>query len=332
MPAPAITGLRQPNLRTLDIPEPFDIPGLDLAAIPGVPQRALPRLRYSSPSGMSPRMQAIYSNDDVYRGLVDAIEHGKAMGGADWTNSVALRGLLRNDLGPEAGDEAFRQLMGFVAASSPMTNAMQNARIATYLYSRARSGLPLPEVGERLQYPYGSPANKTHELLAKSTISGNWYPLNRPKTSSYYENLIGNYEPATIDRHIIRLVSTLHGDPNFLTRIQPEDYWALEELIGRAGREVGLLPGEAAQAARIGGADVTGLRLNNGSRSLLYSFANRFTPTAQKLQLSEDEVRDKMLRGDISLYGLTAMPFAAGALGAGLPAPPPGGPYSPEAN
>jgi hypothetical protein len=327
--APAIIRPRQPNLRTPDIPEPFDMPWLDLAGIPGVPQQVLPRLRYPSPSGMSPRMEDLLSSDKVYPGLVEAIQQGAAMGGAEWNYSLPIRGWLRDRFGPDAGDEAFRQFMGSFAAASPGTSAMQNARVGSYLYKLIRNDLPIPDY-EQLQWPYGHPRNWLHEYLADNAMSGDWNSLDQPKTSSLYQNFIGNNEPGTIDSIIIRGVGTDGGFPNF--QLGKRDYWALEQLLRRAGSETGLGPGPASQAARAGYLCRGGSCDSDGSRSLLFSIANRFPPTADELQLSEDQIRDLLLPGNISLYSLGALPIAAAASGLGQPTPAPGGSYPPDAN
>lgn len=318
--APAIIQLRRSNFWMPDIRKPFDVSDAKLAAIPSWPQRALTRLRYPSPSGMSPSMERLLSSDKPYQGFVDAVQQGKDLGGANATDSLRIRAALRDLYGPEAGDEAFRRTMGAFAAGSPGTNAMQNARIGSFLSSRISRGLPMLG-NEQLPWPFGHPRNWLHNRLAENVIWDDWNSERQPKTSSLNENFLGNDEPAAIDRIILDGLATDYGDRDFLRRLDRRDYWALEELAARAGKPVNLAPGPTAQAARFGYACRSG---SCGPDWILPSIVKRFPKTAEELWLPEDEVPSLFLRGKIPTYGIGAGAIAAGALGSGQRALPPG--------
>jgi hypothetical protein len=314
----------------VDAPRLLAVSPNELADLPEVTQAPLARAQYPSPSRMSAKMEPVIANPNVYNGIVDYMKLGRDMGGASWLDAAPIRLRQWDALGPEDGEKAYRELVGYVAASSPMTKPPQNVRIGTLIYAGDRNGLPvLP--GQRLEYPYGSPANRTHLLLAESARAGRWNSLTRPKTASMFQNLLGNMEPAVIDRHILRLVSILHGHPGYLTKIDPRDYWALEELIGRASKEVGLSPGEGAQALRFGGACLTGLCINDGSRSFLHSVADRLVPTSEYQGISVPAARNGALRGRFPLRTVGWIPIAGGALAAGYAASQPGGPSQSQA-
>jgi hypothetical protein len=195
--------------------EEFRDDNFDPSALPPVEQKPLPRLRYASTSGMSPYMDALRLNSQLIPDLVEIMQAGKAAGGAEMIDSPLIWSRMRNEYGQsEAGDRAFRRLMGYFAAASPGTNAMQNARIASFLRAAETSGRRYENV--QLPNPYGHPLNWLHELLSGNVVGGSWLSTTQPKTSSYLQSLIGNYEPVPIDRHLVRLLSMLSQDARFL--------------------------------------------------------------------------------------------------------------------
>jgi hypothetical protein len=223
--APSKIQSRQSNFWTPDYPKPLDLSNAKLAAMPTWPQRELVRLRYPSPSGMSPQMERLLSSDKPYQGLVEAIQQGKAAGGAGAADALRIRAALWDMFGPEVGDAMFRQKMGAFAAESPGTTAMQNARIGSFLSSLISRGRMFGD--EQLPWPFGHPWNWLHNSLAEHVIWNDWSSKFQPKTSSMNENFLGNDLPATVDRVILDGLAEDYGDPDFLRRLDRRDYWAL---------------------------------------------------------------------------------------------------------
>ena len=176
---------------------------------------------------------------------------------------------------------------------------------------------------ERLPAPFGHPWNWLHNRLAEHVIWDDWNSMFQPKTSSMNENFLGNDLPATIDRVILNGLAKDYGEPDFLRRLDRRDYWALEELVTRAGKEVNLEPGPAAQAARFGYACRTG---SCGPDGIVPSIVKRIEPTADELSLPVSEVPYAFLRRNIPLYGFGPGAIAAGVLGSSQQSSAPGGP------
>ena len=57
--------------------------------------------------------------------------------------------------------------MDLVAATSPRSDVGTNARNASYYYSRAMQGEPMPAVGDRNPQPYGHMAQRLHQMNAE---------------------------------------------------------------------------------------------------------------------------------------------------------------------
>ena len=207
----AAIGVSGGGLKTKPIGELFDYS--QLYKVPNVPQLDLPR--NIPPRGVPQRTLDITADPAVRSQMLDVIESGRKMGGANWYNAEPLREAFNAELGT-GGDAAFRKYMDMVAATSPRSDVGTNVRNASYYYGRAMSGEPLPAVGDKNPQPYGHMAQKLHQMNAERVAGPGWDPLNNPKPASFVENLVGNQAPATIDTHAFRLPAILGRDPRFL--------------------------------------------------------------------------------------------------------------------
>jgi hypothetical protein len=204
--AVAASGFKPSQLRLFD-------KEWDLSRLPSVEQRPLPR--YIPPRGVPERVTSLVSNPTVKDAMMEGIQRGVEQGGDRWYNMSPAAEDFRTVLNG-SGDPAFARYMDYMAASSPMSKVGENVRNASYYYSRDRSGLGPPAVGETNPTPYGHLAQRLHQMNAQRVATKGWDPLVNPKPTSFSQNLQGNYAPGTIDTHAFRAPAIASRDPRFL--------------------------------------------------------------------------------------------------------------------
>ncbi|MGC0325625.1 hypothetical protein ABIG06_006254 [Bradyrhizobium sp. USDA 326] len=316
-----------------------------LSEVPNVKQFDLPR--YQPARGVPARTQELIENADVRAKMLDTIKRGQEMGGAKWYNAEPLREAFNAELG-KGGDEAFRQYMDMVAATSPRSDVGTNVRNASYYYTLARQGQPIPAIGTPNPQPYGHMAQRLHQQNAGNVVGAGWNPLQNPKPASFVENLAGNQMPVTVDTHAFRLPAMLAEDPRFLeTRyitgkgatprnIQAElkggqtsladaletpafwqsqpkenEYAALEQYYKSLGADLGMTPAQTQAAAWVGGGPVTGLA-SDSSKAFVDFVEDRAVKTAQARGITPAEALSQMIRGKaplLSVGGAAAVPY-----------------------
>jgi hypothetical protein len=226
---------------------PLDLSQQNL--ISNVEQRPLER--YEPPRGVSPRLTEALQNPSVVQGVEQSMLQGRDLYGADkWYHTEPLRQAFINELGPEQGTVAFAKYMDHVAATSPRSSVPENIRNASYQYSHALGGTPLPEP---LPYPYGHLAQNLHRqnfemltapqpssLSAAGAPGTKWDIFANPKPASFSENLQGNLAPVTVDTHAFRNIGMRTDDPRFLgtslqTIYKPGKDPAVDSLVQRFG-------------------------------------------------------------------------------------------------
>src|SRR4029077_20782427 len=141
---------------------------------------------------------------------------------------------------------------------------------------------------------YGSDKQQTHMYnVNKYAKEGELSSMDNPKITAFFENLLGNWQPTTIDKHAMRLGAMASGDPRFLTEqgqkfladmqkagIPQEDimrqlgerptnwtdipdtakgeYDALEQYWNSIADEMGITPAQLQAQAWVGGGKQTG--------------------------------------------------------------------------
>lgn len=190
----------------------FDLSKLD--RVPDVPQA--PIVRYAPPRGVPERTTDMVSSRAVQRKLGEFMDEGALMGGARWYNTEPVRKAFVDTLGEVHGTAAYQQFLSFVAATSPRSKVPENIRNASYYYTLAREGKPMPQVGDRNPQPYGHMAQRLHQANAQTVAGEGWDVLKNPKPVSFQANLAGNQLPGTIDAHATNLPAMLAKDPRWL--------------------------------------------------------------------------------------------------------------------
>ncbi|WLB24950.1 hypothetical protein QIH85_24015 [Bradyrhizobium japonicum] len=315
-----------------------------LSEVPNVKQFDLPR--YQPARGVPARTQELIENPDVRAKMIEVIQRGREMGGGKWYNAEPLREAFNAELG-KGGDAAFRQYMDMVAATSPRSDVGTNVRNASYYYTLARQGQPMPAIGTPNPQPYGHMAQRLHQQNAGNVVGAGWNPLQNPKPASFVENLAGNQAPVTVDTHAFRLPAMLAEDPRFLeTRyitgkgstprnIQAElksgqtsladalqtpafwqsqpkenEYAALEQYYKSLGADLGLTPAQTQAAAWVGGGPITGLA-SDSSKAFVDFVEDRAVKTAQARGITPAEALSQMISGKAPLLSLGGAAAAA---------------------
>jgi len=307
-----------------------------LNEVPKVAQFDLPRV--VPPRGVPERVTDLAANRDVIDKMAEVIQQGQKMGGANWYNADPLFEKFIQQLGPEAGQKAYRKYMDFVAATSPRSDVGTNIRNASYYYGRDMRGEGMPAVGDRNPQPYGHMAQRLHQMNAERVAGPGWDPLNNPKPASFVENLAGNQEPVTVDTHAFRLPAILAQDPRFLEtayqaskdapklniqklvmsgdmsmedalktpaywQAQPKsnEYGAMERYYKPIGRELGMTPAQTQASAWVGGGKLTGLA-SDESKPFLRFFDDRIMKTARETGMDPKDVLRNFISGKAPLY------------------------------
>lgn len=311
----------------------------NLSKVPDVPQFDLPR--YAPPRGVPARIGDLTANPGVRQGMLDTIQRGQEMGGADWYNADPLRQSFIDELGKQ-GEPRFKQYMDLVAATSPRSDVGTNVRNASYYYNRLLNGEPMPDVGTPNPQPYGHMAQRLHQQNAQTVAGGGWDPLQNPKPASFAQDLMGNQQPVAVDTHAFRLPGILSQDPRFLEtayqsskdapkqniqqmvlsgqmsmedalkqpsywQAQPKanEYGAMEQYYQGLARDAGLSPGQTQAAAWVGGGQTTGLA-SDSSKPFIGFVEDRANKTADARGLSPAEALSQFIRGKAPLLGVGA--------------------------
>ena len=293
-----------------------------LAEVPNVPQFDLER--YVPPRGVPERTRALAEPANVAR-VNDVVKQGMQMGGPEWYNTEPLRQEFVSRLGDQAGNAAYQQYIDMVAATSPRSKVAENARNASYYYTLAQQGLPLPEtvkvgnnwtVAEPLPSPYGHIAQALHIQNANNVLNnGGWPVLQNPKPASFSQNLQGNQLPLTIDTHNARLWGMTNSKGAPVDMPASTEYGFMENLQQQQARKLGLTPAQYQASAWVGGGNETGLQ--STADPFLKVLEQRIEKTAQARSMTKRYVLDQFIRGKMPLLGLGG----AGVLGAYSTAP-----------
>lgn len=177
---------------------------------PSVIQQDVPR--YVPPRGVPDRVANLMGNQKAFNRAASWTADGMTEDGLGWYNMEPLRTQFIDKLGPEEGAKNFNQYIDLMAATSAGARTNSNARIASYYYVNGADGAPvaIPPVGSG----YGHKAQNLHNTNANQILDGGGLdPIQHPKRFSFAENLKGNQEPVTVDKHNIRMWGMASEDP-----------------------------------------------------------------------------------------------------------------------
>ena len=293
----------------------------ELSQVPDRPQ--VPMERYEPPRGIPKGLEDMMS-PEVEQRMREYAEAGSKKGGKAWYNLQPLRDAFVHVLGKEEGIKQFDRYVDIVAATSPRSQVEKNIVRGAHLRKEELAGNRLDSHGnldeETGKAKYGREnvlpkgtghiAHETHQgLLEELADGGHFSSVNRPKTSSFAENLKGNQEPLTIDTHNM---AALKGDPKFKKSPSKTQYKFLEDFEAGIAKDVGMTPAQF-QASVWMGAD-TGVA---DARPFMDVFRDVVKNTAKKTGSTFEEVVEGFIKGEIDLMQFM-VPVTTGVTGAGL--------------
>lgn len=281
----------------------------DLRGVPNVPQVPITGRPVPAKGLAADVVEAIKTNRGAFE---DKVKRGMDEGGLEWYNLDPLRKDYVSELGDEAGGREFLRFTQHIAATSPRSKVAQNIRRASAFSLLNRNGLEVPDeqaLLNLLQPSLGHLAHKTHIPAVRdiekygSMAATDELALARPKTTSFGENVGGNYEPVTVDAHNSRA----WGLPE--NRI-PAAYDALEKEQKDIAAKLGIRPAQVQSSAWIGGADETGVA---DARPFMDVFSDVLRESAKRQGMPVDVLYQRLLRGTGTLGMLGAVGIGTAA-------------------
>ena len=278
----------------------FDLSKLD--DVPDVPQAALER--YEPKKGMPSNLEPLLT-DEAAKRLEGYAREGEKAGGRGWYNLEPLREKFMEEHGQAEGTKLFNSYLDKVAATSPRSNVATNIRRASHLDILDRQGQQFGGLTNKDMPPgYGHIAHNTHDYsLRDLQQDGSFAALNRPKTSSFAENLKGNQAPMTIDTHNFAAVK------NSMEKKSPAktQYKYLEDFQSEIADKIGMTPAQFQASVWMGGG--TGVA---DPRPFMEVFDDVVARTAERNGVTKKKALSGFIKGDSALYDLGPVMLAGG--------------------
>ena len=195
---------------------------------PEVAQKAVER--YIPKRGAPERVERLLKNRGAFDRAGVWASDGLTDDGLGWYNMEPLRHEFVSRLGEEQGNANFNRYIDLMAATSAGAKTNANARIASYYYVNGMDGqpVPIPPKGSG----YGHKAQNLHNTNANQILQGGGLdPIQHPKRFTFAENLKGNWEPVTVDKHNIRAWGMASRDPEWVankleyTQVGAPEFW-----------------------------------------------------------------------------------------------------------
>jgi hypothetical protein len=256
-------------------------------------------VRYDPPRGRPDNLKGLTGKRNEQR-MMEIAQRGVDNGGHLWYDTTPIKQSFIDELGVVAGEHDFGRFMDYVAATSPRSKVDQNIRRASLFYQREKQGLPnLDLTNKDMPTGYGHLAHETQQHLVNDLDGGKHFEMmNRPKASSFAENLKGNMKPVTVDTHNAR---SFFNDPKRKTGPAKTQYRYMEEFQQEIADKMGIDPAQFQSA--VWTADDTGVANTKAFGEL---FDEAVARTAAKNDASKADTLKQFIRGDIPLYSLVA--------------------------
>lgn len=192
-----------------------DAPYFNLEGITTQPSRKVDIPRYNPPRGAPAYMQRLMNNPEAYDRVLSWARRGMTDEGLGWYNTEELRKEFVKEFGEELGQKNYERYIDLVAATSAGAKTPANAKIASYYYVQGAQGQPAtkPPKGSG----YGHKMQALHFKNAAEILAGGQLdPIANPKRYTFGENLKGNWDFATVDKHNVRAFAIASRDPDFI--------------------------------------------------------------------------------------------------------------------
>jgi len=211
---------------------------------------------------------------------------GADVGGQHWYNVEPMRAQFIERLGVVEGNKAHDDWLRLIGVTSGGTPVDDNILRSSMFYANPSD--------------YGHPLHRFYPNL-KNVMQGSLLdPQQTPKTRRFYENLRGNYDPATIDRHNLRSIGWQGTE-----RLDPRHYFIPEAFNKQMANEMGMQTAPFQSALWVGDAARTGVK----NPSLIMSQINdRIAITAKNTGKSPKKVLDDFINRKAPLHSF-ALPI-----------------------
>ncbi len=304
--------VRPPSLQLLEM--------RDVAPVAGVEQS--PLLRYQTLRAPS-EVQEAFGNRR--RTIFRDVERGMQGGAHTWYHNEPVRQQFIYELGEDEGQRQFDLFTAMVAGTSSAAPVKQNIRKASWYRQQALEGLLPTDIdskaaaaewiaGNTPPQGYGSVARNNDAMWASRFLSGDQMyraaePGSAHKILSFRENLRGNLEPWTGDRHEgYRLGVPMKWNAREKAwakgQLTPNEYVAAERMMTRMADRAGLSPAELQSARWMGGAEATGVESSDPT------FSHALEAVAKEQAARMGETPEWVLRNFIRNGGLLSVPAA----------------------
>ena len=172
------------------------------------------------PKGVPERTVQAFKNPRAIAKLREWVDAGMQKMPDPWYRTGPLYEAFEKEWGPAQAPAEMQKMLEYIAATSTSAAVPDNLKIASYYNYLAQQGLPIPE---KPAPGYGHKYQGSHRDAAIDFREGTFDPIDNPKRGSYVQNLGGNEDALTADRHFWRAVGIASGDPRFLkTRFEKE--------------------------------------------------------------------------------------------------------------
>lgn len=243
--------------------------------------------------------------------LQAAYERGKGMPNtADWYAMGQLEQKFINELGPEAGRQAFRDRFSTsMAATTGGADPTSNWLMAAYGNFLRENGLAYPQAAHEMPFPIGGRyATGNLEQHQKIFDAGGFPALGErnPKRHNFAQDFTGNRNAATMDE---QMVSGMTPGVN----VPPDNTYGLyEKVTAQEAKKAGVPPQNFQDVAWSGFKNMKDPKYKSG-QPMIETLNESIERTHRLTGMPRDEiVRRGIISGQIPMYGL----LGAAGLGA----------------
>ena len=218
-------------------------------------------VRFRPPRGSSARFSALMdrynNNPELADEMRRIVQRGEKIG-REWYNTEDLRKMFIDELGEKAGDDAWREYLRLIGATSTGSKVEPNVRNASYYF---KENAPLPgsnsgagaltmqtqnlKSGNLIPKKGSGYGHKMQINQAKNV--GNYYddawgatadPRLNPKPRGFAQSLMGSSNNIAADKHFMRMMAMMSDDPQFLHTSGEVSKEVIDKLRKQFGKKV----------------------------------------------------------------------------------------------
>lgn len=255
---------------------------------------------------------ATIGSDESRARLAAAYERGTQLPNtSDWYAMGQLEKAFIDELGPEAGRQAFRDRFATsMAATTGGADPTSNLLMAQYGNHLRTNDLPYPTASYDLPFPIGGRYGMNNIEKHKEVFDNGGFAAlgaDNPKRHNFAQNFMGNRDLATMDEQMTS------GMTPGVQMPPPGKYGLYESVLGEAAREAGVPPANFQDVAWAGFKNMKTPSYTSGE-PMIQTVNEAIERTHRLTGMPREEiVRRGLVRGEIPLYGLAA-PVAASPL------------------